>query len=473
MTVGFSLLTANSAENNATSYNTASVSPTDEVVLVAVSTFESSTNQPDISSVSGLGLTWTEVGSVLHDSTGGDRGTTFLWVGKGTPSTGAVTISFTSSVRRCAWIVTDVTGADSGAGTIVQAYTNSTNQSGSSATGTLSAFADATNNGSFLCVGIQVSGTTDIGTPEAGWTELAEANQSYGRIAAAYKVGEDTSPSYSWTGSGKYGIIAVEIAAAAVGTEYTVDHSDSVALTDSYTNALTIGRELLDTVAITDTDFARAWAHKPEFTDPVAISEMIYKLRGHTKTDNVDITDLLGFQYPRGPEDTMGITDEVIIQLSKGVTPTDTVAITDSVEFDYGKGVTDTVMLSDTVEFIKNMERVFEESVGLTEEVSVVLPNAAAYVDTVYITDSATVQLILNTLKPDSLSIVDDRRIVVQEFFSMGDDEVKVMTIGDLAYKYWSYLSQLTPVERQSLYDHFKRYAPDGKNWIEDITEQP
>jgi hypothetical protein len=101
------------------------------------------------------------------------------------------------------------------------------------------------------------------------------------------------------------------------------------------------------------------------------------------------------------------------------------------------------------------------------------MPSSAAYSDTVNITDSATVALILNTLKPDSLSIVDDRRIVVKEFFSMSDDEVRVLTIGDLAYKYWSFLSQLTPVERESLYDHFKTYAPDGKHWIEDITEQP
>ena len=261
--------------------------------------------------------------------------------------------------------------------------------------------------------------------------------------------------------------------AYATGTTHTVNQTDTTGLTDSAIRAMVLGRTLLDTVAVTDADFARAWAHKPVFTDPVAISEVIHKLRGHTKQDTVNIADALGFMYPRGPQDSMGITDSIEIQISRGMTFTDAVNTTDSVEFDYGKGFVDSLIITDEVSFIKSMERTFTESFNLSEDISIVLPNAASYSDTVGITDTATVALILNTLKPDSLSIVDDRRIVVQDFFSMTDDEVRVLTIGDLAYRYWSYLSQLSPVERQSLYDHFKTYQPDGRNWIEDITEQP
>lgn len=236
------------------------------------------------------------------------------------------------------------------------------------------------------------------------------------------------------------------------GTEHTVNATDSTGLTDSAT---------------------RAWTHKPVFTDVVGLAESIHKQRGHTKTDPVALSDTYGFQYPRSSGDTMGLTDEIIIQLSKGVTITDPVAITDSVAFDYGKGFVDSVSMTDEIHIKHDVHIVVEESVGLSEDVSAAVPSENVYTDNAGLSDSATVQLILNTLKPDSLSIVDDRRLVVQGFFSMSDDEVRVMTIGDLAYKYWSFLSQLTPAERESLYDHFKTYAPDGKHWIEDITEQP
>lgn len=471
MAIVITALTEGGSQHDSTSFSTASVSPSESVVFIAINTFENSTGQPTITSISGCGLTWTAVGSVDIDNSGGDRSTTFLWKGVGTPSSGTITVTYGIAVYRSAWIVSEAAGVDSSA-PIVQVATTTANTSTATPSATLSAFADATNNAVMIAGGWQSNVNVDSCTPESGYTELGEAWFSYAHVIAAYKVGEDTSPSVTFTGAARAGIVAAEVKAGSTGTAHEVTQTDSVGLTDSATVARGIGRAHSDTVGITD---SVTRAHHMSFTatDPVAISDVGHKQQSHTKNDVVNITDTMGFQYPRGPQDSMGITDEFTIQLSKGITVTDNVAVTDVYIMDYGKGFTDDVIITDTLEFIKSMAREFNETFSLQEDVSVVMPSAAAYTDNVNITDTATVALILNTLKPDSLSIVDDRRIVVQEFFAMSDDEVRVLTIGDLAYQYWSYLSQLTPTERQSLYDHFKTYAPDGKNWIEDITEQP
>lgn len=258
---------------------------------------------------------------------------------------------------------------------------------------------------------------------------------------------------------------------------YSRSFDDAVGLTDDYTvDKINMGTtftvDFTDLVGIQDS-IVKNLNYGLVYQDLVGLAETIYKLRGHTKQDSMNLTDLVNRGFPRSDSDSMSMTDEFSITLNRGIVETDPVALSDTAAFEVGLGRTDDLVITDVIEMLKTMQRVIEDGVGLIDEATVTLPNAAAYTDNMNITDSATVTLILNTLKDPSHSIVDDRRLVVQGFFSMTDDEVKVLTIGDLAYKYWSFLSQLSPVERQSLYDHFKTYAPDGKHWIEDITEQP
>ncbi len=216
MAISVAVLTEGGVEHNSTSITTASVSPTEEVVIFAICNFHNTTYQPTVSSISGCGLTWTKIDSVGVDTSGGDRSTIELWKGLGTPSSGTITLTYTASVRRSSWIVQEVAGADTTT-PVVQSAVSVANSSNNPITATLSAFADATNNATFVQGSIQSNLNVDQTTFEGTYTEIAEAWFSYAHQATAYQVGQDTSISVSFTGSGKTGCIAVEIAAGSSG----------------------------------------------------------------------------------------------------------------------------------------------------------------------------------------------------------------------------------------------------------------
>jgi len=87
---------------------------------------------------------------------------------------------------------------------------------------TLAAFADAVNNAAWLATYHNGS----AGTPEAGFTELSDYAQSAParHEASAYKIGQDTSPSYTGiTTHNTWIAIALEIKVAAGGATVTLD----------------------------------------------------------------------------------------------------------------------------------------------------------------------------------------------------------------------------------------------------------
>ena len=108
----------------------------------------------------------------------------------------------------------DTSGTD-GSGAIVQSAAN--NGSGTTASATLSAFADATNNAAFLAT--LVNNNTAV-TEEAGgvWAELGEAphGSPTRTIETEWRLGEDTSPSSTFLSSA-WDCIALEIKVAAGG----------------------------------------------------------------------------------------------------------------------------------------------------------------------------------------------------------------------------------------------------------------
>lgn len=139
------LLTAGS-NVDATSYTTASITATSNrlVLLWVYSIAASAPNQP---TVSGGGLTWVNAGSAL-DSDGLRRITMFRAMG--TPSAGALTISFSAQTQTgCTWSIAEYdnisTGGTNGSSAVVQVVTYNTTSNATSATATLSAFASSTN----------------------------------------------------------------------------------------------------------------------------------------------------------------------------------------------------------------------------------------------------------------------------------------------------------------------------------------
>lgn len=205
-------LTAGS-NTDATSYNTASVTPTANrlQLLWVYSIAGAAPNQP---TVTGNGLTWVNIGSVL-DSDGLRRITLFRAMG-GSPSAGAIAIDFGGQTQTgAAWSLAEYdnvdTGGTNGSAAVVQVVTGSTGSNGTSLTVTLAAFASAANAtvGGF---GIPLN-TASNPLPGTGFGRNGQVNQASPNLAImSESVGfSDTSVDSTSSGTIPWVGIAAEV----------------------------------------------------------------------------------------------------------------------------------------------------------------------------------------------------------------------------------------------------------------------
>jgi hypothetical protein len=205
------------------SFDTSSVSPTaNALVLVTVWSYPQSGSDPP-SSVSGAGLTFTQI-----DSTRANTLVMSVWRALGaSPSSGAITVAFAGSQYVCLVSVDEFTGVvttgTNGADAVVQTAGNATG-----ATVNLSAFASA-NNAAFGAVGYYTDGYSDAGSGFTPLGGIQDASPSYG-IRTEWKV-NDTSVDVADNGS-MWAAIAAEIAEGG-------GPSASVALTGTITASVT------------------------------------------------------------------------------------------------------------------------------------------------------------------------------------------------------------------------------------------
>lgn len=152
MAITVTHLTSGGSTTNAKSYDTASITPTaNRLVLAFVSLGDAAENAGLPDGLSGCGLTWVEVDR-RDDWTTGTYRTTAVYRAMGaSPTTGAVTIDMTVSdlqQNACVWSIFEVAGVDTsgtnGSGAIVQSVDNA-GAAASSLTVTLAAFASSNN----------------------------------------------------------------------------------------------------------------------------------------------------------------------------------------------------------------------------------------------------------------------------------------------------------------------------------------
>lgn len=217
MAVAASNLTTNGSSTDATSYNTASVSPAgDALLLLWVSTIAAAT--PNAPTVSGNGLTWVQEETITF---GSRRITLFRAMGA-SPSTGALTIDFAGQTQTGAvWSLIQYTGIDTGgtngSAAVVQSVADANTGTVSNFTVTLAAFASA-NNATAGGFGIPLN-QAGLPDPGSGFTETGQRNQGSPNLATLteFKSTNDTSVDADWTGFNvPVGAIAVEIAAEVV-----------------------------------------------------------------------------------------------------------------------------------------------------------------------------------------------------------------------------------------------------------------
>lgn len=196
MAVSATHKTTNKSDSGASSYSTASITPTANKLLLAAvySGYAAGTpNQPTLTS---SGLTWVAVGTVV---VGVNRITLFRALAA-SPSAGAVTIDFGGQTQdRCYWSISEFDGTDvggtNGSGAIVQ-YASNYNDLTANTTlvVTLSAFGSANNAtyGFFRAGNIQTAGT--------GFSLQGSADGTT-HCASEFRADNDTSVDETWSSS--------------------------------------------------------------------------------------------------------------------------------------------------------------------------------------------------------------------------------------------------------------------------------
>jgi len=227
MTVEQSLLTSNFSNTDATSYNTASHTPTgNRLVLAAV--LNSKAVDVTLPTMAGNGITWVQLATVTFGTIASPDHRLTLFHGMvASPSAGVTTIDFAAAEQTaCVWIISEFSGIDTsgtnGSGAVVQSATNNgdgvTNADG--LTVTLAAFGSAA-NATFGAFALRSTGSIAEGT---GFTEIAEATPTSPTqdLQTEWRVDNDTSVNAFPSATRDMGGIAIEIKAAAAGvtTEY-------------------------------------------------------------------------------------------------------------------------------------------------------------------------------------------------------------------------------------------------------------
>jgi hypothetical protein len=212
-------LTANSDVIAGTSATTASISPSaNKLILASVSSRRNDSVDPLAPSLSGNGLTWVQVNSIVYDTSSTSRRTvtTFRALGS-SPSAGTVTIDFgANSQDEICWSIDEVTNADTsgtnGSGAIVQSVTNKDETgTATSLTMTLAAFSNTLN--ATYGVLSNGNGTSETANAGGGFSMLGTAQASTDNLSTytEFKSTNDTGVDFTWTTGIVAGGIAIEI----------------------------------------------------------------------------------------------------------------------------------------------------------------------------------------------------------------------------------------------------------------------
>lgn len=213
-----------SSNADATSYTTAGTLTPSANKLYLCTVLNSKATTPDaLASLTGGGLTWT----LVAEGTGanGMRAHTYRALSASPGAAAAIVADFGANTQTgCAFIVDEFDGMDAtgsnGANAIVQSVVNGGTAT-TTATVTLASFGDAVNNAGYA-VGI-IDGNP-AATAEAGWTIKGNASSASGpsrRAVSIFRTGEDTSPSFTWTGNQAFRMIGIEVKVAGAATTYT------------------------------------------------------------------------------------------------------------------------------------------------------------------------------------------------------------------------------------------------------------
>ena len=215
-----SSLTSGSSTTDATSYETASITPTSNALVLLAFTSRTATADIVVGTASGNSLTWDLVDNI---PVSGNNRTVVVRRAMGvSPTTGTITISFGAQTQTSAiWSVVECTGVDTsgsnGSGAIVQSIDQDSGAMATSFTNTMADFGSTANAGYTAAMHIANEATT----PGSSWSEIhdvAIAENAYG-FQTQYKINDKVGTA-SWATSSFFQDIAIEIKDGAVSRTF-------------------------------------------------------------------------------------------------------------------------------------------------------------------------------------------------------------------------------------------------------------
>lgn len=232
---------------NATSYATGSYTPTANRLMVCSICSELS-GVPDITEVTGNGLTWSLIAEYQADTTGTQNLiAVYAAFSGGSPSAGAVTVSYGAVTQSGGSVIVDEYDGCDLSGTVaacfVQTKTGTVNGSGTSETITL----NSAITGSNASGGVFQHQADETSSNGSGYSILGNGSHSgpSSSLITEYKAAGSTTVDASWTTSAGKGGIAFELKALA-GTTYNqsvsggITPSGALSKTDNKTVAGTL-----------------------------------------------------------------------------------------------------------------------------------------------------------------------------------------------------------------------------------------
>lgn len=382
---------------NGTAYSSASITPTaNRLVLAAVASSGGSGATANPPTVVGNSLTWELVATVASGA--GEAATTRVSVFRAmgaSPTAGAVAFTFGVSQDRAAWSIVEYpdidTSGTNGSGAVIQSKTAAAT-SGTAGTADFdAAFGDATNNATYSAIGVRI--VAEAITHEAGFTELHDVVAESQALETMWRLGEDQNPAPTWTTSGQWAQVIVEIkSVAGGGTPHTATQTDPEGLTDSATFVAGYERPLTDPVGLLDSiSVETSGADEVTKTDPLGLTDLV-----------VNVTDSI-----RTADEDLGLTDSVTAFLGQEVTITDNLGLTDAGE--WFEVAPDPLGLTDSVSYQLQSpgNATVTDTLGLVDAISTVAAYNVTITDELGLTDTATPAGGLPKPIPFTVSITD------------------------------------------------------------------
>lgn len=184
---------------------TAAITPTPGRLYAAF--ILTSTDTTTVTTVTGCNMTWTQ--RALATRSGAFNLYLFTAVAGQDATAGSLTIDKSGAGTGQITLVVEVAGAYS-ADPGVQYADDISAGNGTQSTLTLASFEDAVNNGVLFAA---AHTTNEAQASVAGYAEYGDVghNTPTRRLSAYFAVGEDTTPNVSWTTSGAWGTVGMEV----------------------------------------------------------------------------------------------------------------------------------------------------------------------------------------------------------------------------------------------------------------------